>query len=208
MGCSGSLPPLCWRTPGTGLVRKQHKSWGTGSHRLTFWGENTFSQGGILSWPQPHNQVLAHRTAISTAGQPASPTHGKTAGSCLHWAGPQARTAPSLPSRDTPPEKTAGYVRQLFLLVLGPRCSHAGASPMPVDGMHDAGLGQLLWDRWVLALQKFASVPTRSIFNSRERKVGKKNHCVASPLSPSLTQQNSQVSTHHTTKMKGRRKVR
>lgn len=102
MGCSGSTPPLRQRDTRYPAGGKQHKSWGSGSCRLTFWGENTCSQGGVLPWPQPHSQALARRHAISTAGQPASPMHGKTPGSCLHRAGPQARTVPSLPSCNTP----------------------------------------------------------------------------------------------------------
>lgn len=149
-------PPEGHQVPGWGEAAQELGDWELPAH---FWGENTSGRGGVLPWPQAHSQALARRPVISPAGQPASPMHGKTPSSCLHRAGSEACTAPSLPSHGS---RTVGYVQDPFLLVSGPCRCHAGASPVPVDGLHHAAQGRLLGHRQALALQKFAPVPTNS----------------------------------------------
>lgn len=92
------LSPKGHRVPGWGETAQEVGDYEQAAH---FWGENTFSQGDVLPWPQLHSQALPQNTIISTAGQPASPTHENTTSSCLPRAGPQACTALSLPSHYT-----------------------------------------------------------------------------------------------------------
>lgn len=153
-----ALPLSVRGTPGTGLGRRSERGGGLGAAG-SFLGRKYF-------WPKGC-------PALAPSPQPGAGSqtcHGpcRTASISHAWENAQQLSAqgrlrgthsPSLPSHGS---RTVGYVQDPFLLVSGPCRSHAGASPMPVDGLHHAAQGWLLGDRQALALQKFTPVPTNS----------------------------------------------
>lgn len=95
---------MLWQHSSSPVEGHQVPCWGETAQELGdwellthFWRENTSSQGGVLPWLQLHSQALAQRPALSIAGQPTTPMHGKNTLQLPAQGRPQACTAPSLP---------------------------------------------------------------------------------------------------------------